>query len=206
MLLRWNLEIISFSRPENGTRFVITSPPWTKGLWWNEAQRQSRLSITAISTNIMLHWEAKRLNERDRSWSHCVAVDASTSQTARCCLAEVNVYWKHSLLSQSLVAKSEMRCLALEDTSDYEDSSGKVHKSSENRWILEKDFASSTSCHGIHFWCDSRYLLQKIFWILLVLGECFWLLKILSSFGFEHFIINKHSNIVGKRSCVSKCL
>ncbi|XP_076810463.1 bile acid-sensitive ion channel-like isoform X1 [Clavelina lepadiformis] len=35
---------------------------------------------------------------------------------------------------------------------------------------IERDFVSKTTCHGISYWCESTHCLQRIFWILFVLG------------------------------------
>lgn len=41
----------------------------------------------------------------------------------------------------------------------------------EDNFELEKEFVSETSCHGIFFWYRSRNVVQRVFWVLLVIGE-----------------------------------
>lgn len=37
--------------------------------------------------------------------------------------------------------------------------------------IIESEFVQNTTCHGMAFWQSSRYTVQRVFWILLVLGK-----------------------------------
>jgi len=37
--------------------------------------------------------------------------------------------------------------------------------------LIEKEFASTTTCSGMSFWCSSTNKIQQIFWVLLVIGK-----------------------------------
>jgi len=40
----------------------------------------------------------------------------------------------------------------------------------DERFAVEKEFADTTSFNGIYFWANSKNNLQRIIWIILVLG------------------------------------
>jgi len=52
-----------------------------------------------------------------------------------------------------------------EDADDVDDSD------EDESCLIEKNFAETTTCHGVPFWYSSTNSLQRIFWILVVIGK-----------------------------------